>query len=81
MEPDFGPNWPKWDPKLGFCHFLKFGSLVFLEIAYNNSFQHCITSSRGKTHTKNFFETTFAPERANIGPETRLLAIFSSLVH
>ena len=34
------------------CHFLKFGSLVSLEIAYSNSFQQCITSSRGKTHEK-----------------------------
>ena len=32
--------------------FLKFGSLVFLEIAYNDSFQQCLTSSRGKTHIK-----------------------------
>ena len=34
------------------CHFLKFGSLVSLEIAYNNSFQQFITSSRGKIHEK-----------------------------
>ena len=31
-----------------FCHFLKFGSLVFLEIAYNNSLQQCLASKRGK---------------------------------
>ena len=37
-----------------FCHFLKFGSLVFLEIAYNDSLQQCMISSRGKTHEKNF---------------------------
>ena len=33
---------PKSGPKLGFCHFLKFVSLVFLEIAYNDSLQQCL---------------------------------------
>ena len=37
-----------------FCHFLKFGSLVFLEIAYSDSLQQCITTRRGKTHEKIF---------------------------
>ena len=37
-----------------FCHFLKFGSLVFLEIAYNDSVKQCVTSSRGKIHKKVF---------------------------
>ena len=45
---------PKWDPKLGFCHFLKYGSLVFREIAYNNSVQQCVTSKRVKIHGKIF---------------------------
>ena len=36
-----------------FCHFLEFGLLVFLEIAYNDSLQQCLTSSRGKPHEKN----------------------------
>ena len=40
--------------KLGFSHFLKFSSLVFLEITYNDSLQQCITSSRGKAHKKIF---------------------------
>ena len=35
-------------------NFLEFGSLVFLEIAYNDSSQQCLTSSRSKTHEKNF---------------------------
>ena len=42
------PKGPKLDPKLGFLSFLKFGSLVFLEIAYSDSLQQCITSNRGK---------------------------------
>ena len=36
-----------------FCYFLKFDSLVFLEIAYNDNLQQCLTSSRGKVE-KNF---------------------------
>ena len=31
---------------LFFCHFLKFGSLVFFEIAYNDSLQQCLTTNR-----------------------------------
>ena len=37
-----------------FFHFLKFGLLVFLEIAYKDILQQCITFSRGKTHEKKF---------------------------
>ena len=37
-----------------FCHFLKFGSLVFLEITYSDRLQQCLTSSRGKFHKKKF---------------------------
>ena len=55
-QPEFGPNRPKSGPKLGFFHFLKFDSLVFveLEIAYNGSLQQCVTSGRGKIHKKTF---------------------------
>ena len=38
-----------------FFHFLEFGSLVFLEIAYYDSLQQCVTSSRGKTQEKKFW--------------------------
>ena len=31
-----------------FCYFLKFGSLVLLDIAYNDSLQQCLTCSRGR---------------------------------
>ena len=44
------PNGPKLGPKLGFCFFLKFGSLVLLEIAYNDILQECLTSSSGEIH-------------------------------
>ena len=49
---NLGQNGPKSGPKFGFCYFLKFGSLHFLEIAYSLSLQQCITSSRGKTYKK-----------------------------
>ena len=48
-----------------FPHFLKLGSLVILEIAYNDSLQQCLTSSRG----------------GKIRPKIRFFVIFSSLVH
>ena len=40
-------------PSLG--HFFKFGSLVFLEIRYNDSLQQCLTTKRAKIHEKKFF--------------------------
>ena len=48
----FGPT---LGPKLGvFFHLLKFGSLVFLEIAYNDNLQQCMICSRGKTQKLGF---------------------------
>ena len=47
-------RWAKIGPKIGFLPFVKFSSLVFLEIIYNDSLQQCITSSWGKTHEKNW---------------------------
>ena len=60
----------KSDPKLG---FLKFGSLVFLKIAYNDSLQECITSSRGKTHTKILGDKIWAKNRPKSGLELGFL--------
>ena len=52
-----GPNfWVKtgqnraWS--LVFCHFLKFGSLVFLDIALDCSLGQCLTSSRDEISKK-----------------------------
>ena len=39
-----------------FCHFLKFGSLVFLAFAYSDTLQQCLTSTRDKTHEKFFWD-------------------------
>ena len=43
LQPEFGPIGRKSGPK---CRFLEFGSLVFLEIAYSDSLQQCLISSR-----------------------------------
>ena len=59
---------PKLGPKLSFCHFLKFGSLVFLEIAYNGSLQQRLTSSKGKTHKK-ILGTKLWSKRPKIRPK------------
>lgn len=43
-RPKFGPNEPKFGAKLEFfCQFLKVGSLVFIEIASNDSLQQFVT--------------------------------------
>ena len=41
-------------PKLFFCNFLKFVSLVLLEREYNDSLQQYLTSSGGKYYKKKF---------------------------
>ena len=56
-----------------FCYFFKFGSLVFLEIAQDDSLEHDLTTSRGKTHEKNWgFQS---------GSRIRVFAIFSRFHH
>ena len=48
-------KWVKIGPKTSFfCHFLKFGLLVSLEIVYNDSLQHYLISSGGKIHSNIF---------------------------
>ena len=47
-----------------FSHFLKFGSLVFLEIAYNHSLQQCLTY-RNKIHKKNFGDPNLSQRGQN----------------
>ena len=45
-----------WTQNQVFCYFFKLGSLVFLDIAYNDSLEQCLTCSRGKTHKKYFLD-------------------------
>ena len=64
-------KWAKIGPKIkGFFDiFLKFGLLVFLEIAYDDSLEPCLTTRRTKTHEKNC--------GSQIVSEIRVFAIFS----
>ena len=67
--------WAKIRPETRFFfHFLKFGSLVFLEIAYNDSFQQFLTSSRSKTYKKNFGGPNLAQNRSKLGPKLSFLS-------
>ena len=66
-----------------FCDFLKFISLVFFKIAYNDSLQQCITSSRGKTYKKKFGDQIWGKTGQNhqflglqIGSKIKVFAIF-----
>ena len=83
LRPKFESNEPKSGPRLVFCHFLKVGSLVFLEIPYNDSFQPCLISSTDKTckKKKKTFEAQMWAKWAKIRLEIKFFAIFSSLLH
>ena len=51
---NLGSSGLHWAQNEVFGNFLDCGLLVFLESAYNDSLQQCLTSSRGKTHKKVF---------------------------
>ena len=53
--PKFVPKGPKSGLKLGFLSFSQVWFLGFLEIAYNDSVQQCVTSRRGKIREKVFW--------------------------
>ena len=71
--------WVKIEPdtRVFFCHFLKFCSSVFLEIAYNDSLQQCLTSSIGKTHKKKFGRSNLGQPKS--GRKLGFLSISSVL--
>ena len=72
-------NWgPHLGQTLGFSLFSQVWFISFPWKWYNDSLQQCLTSSRGKTHKKYFFE---AHIWTTIGPEIRFSTIFSSLVN
>ena len=48
-----------------FCYFLKFATLVFLEIAYNDSLQQCLTSSGGKAFKERFWDPSLGQASQN----------------
>ena len=41
-----------------FCYFIEFGSYVLLEIAYSDSFQECLASSRDNNSKRKLEEGT-----------------------
>ena len=61
-----GPNLDQMDQNKAqnqvFCHFFKFGCLVFLEIVQDDSLEHCLTTSRGKTQEKKLGGTKLGPK-------------------
>ena len=59
---------PKLGPKLVFCYFIKFASLVFCEITCGDSLQQCLTCSKSKTHKK-FFGAQIWIKQAKIVPK------------
>ena len=50
MGPDLGQTGQNQAQNCFFYHFLKFGLLVLLEVAYDSSLEQCLTTSGGKTH-------------------------------
>ena len=50
--PKFGPNEPKSDPKLGFLSFFKVGFISFPGNCIDDSLEHSLATSRGKTIEK-----------------------------
>ena len=54
IRPELGPTGLNQAQNEVFRHFFEFGILVFLEIAYNDSLQQCLTFSRIKLTKKNF---------------------------
>ena len=60
--------------------FLKFGSLFFLEMAFNDSSQQFLRSSRGKITKKKSWAQIWT-KRGKIRPMIRFFAIFLSWVH
>ena len=55
-----------------FCYFLKFGSLIFLEITYNDRLRQCLTSRRDKTQEK-YLGPKFGPNKPKSGSKLGVL--------
>ena len=69
-------NWgtQNWAQNQGFCFFLKFELLVFLDIAKDCSFGQCLTSSRAKTSKKGVETRT---EQVKIGAKMIIFLLTS----
>ena len=51
-DTNLGQEGQNWDQNQVFYHFLKFGSLVFPQIAHDVTLEQCLATSRGKTLKK-----------------------------
>ena len=72
--------WTEWEnigPKTRHLLFFKCGSLVFPEIAYNDSLQQYPTSSRGKIHEKITWGPNLGQRGQNWSQNQVFLTIFS----
>ena len=63
-----------------FCCFSKFVSLVFIDIAFSDSLQKCLSTSRGKIYEKKNCSQIWS-RGVKVGQNQMFFAIFSSLVH
>ena len=67
-----GQNWAQ---NKVLCHFLKLGSLVFLEIPYNDSLQQFLTSSKGRIHKKkNVWGQDLSQNKQKLGLKLQIFA-------
>ena len=73
---NLGPTGLNQDQNEVFRQFLEFGSLVFLEIACNDTLQQCLTSSNGKTHEKKNWESKFGPKEPKSDPKLVFLSFY-----
>ena len=53
-ESKVGPNGPKWGLKSSFLSFFQVWFISFPVNCIDDSFEHCLTASRGKAHKKTF---------------------------
>ena len=66
MGPNLGQNRPiQVQNKFFFCHFRKFGSLILLKTAEDDSLEQCLTFGRGKSCQKIWGEVHFGQTSQN----------------
>ena len=58
-----------------FCHFIEFGSYVFLGITYSDSLRQCLISVRDKTPEKSWGHN-FGPSGPKLGPKLNFSTFF-----
>ena len=69
LGPNLGKKGPKLDLTPGLRPFSQIWFISFLEVAYNDSLQQCLTRSRGKIFEKNFFDPKFGPKGPKLVPK------------